>query len=404
MLKENKLFTLLPRELKAGIKEIKLEKELITNYLHKFDYYVSDIQQINTKGATDCLYFIITLQNDQKIFFKAGEKVDQEVKNILNLTKKGVNVISPALRGSQENEKILITELLEHPNFGTEAVQQLHSGEINIVQFLSFQNKTFEALSQFYNIIQVQNDQKNYKSKMFVIRSQERLNSLLTEQHNLSIAGKFIDQTTDIRLNEILHTPIKYFKDNQIVDLPNIVEMHQHFKGGMERLSEVVLKVIHGDFHAPNIALDSNNAIRIIDISDVRYQEDPNWDLGKWLNYLKRFYRAAERRNMKNADSSIYFSIDKERINLKDFYQSKLNSGDLKKINDDAVGKFASIIDCDLNLVNLRSMAAEFVVNLSTLHRHLKGYPQTIKNVLSCLCESYLIFQKTLNASHCQTI
>lgn len=375
--------------------------EPIINYLRECGYDVLETKSLTTKGATDCIYLVVTLKDGQKRFVKAGEKVDQEVKNILYLTKNGVDVIPPALFGSSEHNRILVTELFVNPDYGSEMVHKLHLGEVDIAQFLSFQNDVFRGLEQFYHIPVESNENKEEGSKMFAVRSQERLEALLAEQDTVAISGIFMDGV-DVLLKNILHFPIQYLKSGNKFNLPGLVAMNADFKDNcIKQLPQTESRIIHGDFHAPNIAVDLYDSIRIIDISDVRYREDPNWDLGKWLNYLKIFFRAAERRNLAESDYNIHFSITENRINLTDFNESKIDPEILAEISDKAVQKFASMIKSSADLVQLRSAAAEFVVNLSTLRRHIKKYPQTVKNVLSCLCESYIYFKERFNEKYC---
>ena len=126
-------------------------------------------------------------------------------------------------------------------------------------------------------------------SSYFETRVQERMNALL-EDKELIISKRFFDLDDDVLLDDLLHKEVMYKKEMQDTALSSIVDMCTDFIDCMKNIPQIKQKVVHGDFHAPNIARTSNNDVRIIDISDVRFNEDPTWDLGKWLNYFKRFY------------------------------------------------------------------------------------------------------------------
>lgn len=369
---------------------IELSPQDIGQYLEGIGYKIKERHTIDTAGATDCVYMGCSLDNGDERFIKVGEKVDKEVSNIEKLRNRGVRSIPPLYEGSNSDRRILITELLPNPNAGYESVKRLYEGEISTAEFLELQNKSFEALHEFYQI--TVDRKEDYSSQMFDVRTQQRMADLLAERH-LVIPARFLHSQGDVMLDTLLNKPIEYQKKRaSVFNAPSVIDMHKNFVDVITMIPQIKPKVIHGDFHAPNIALTNDNEVCIIDISDVRFGEDPTWDLGKWLNYFNRFYRASEIRASEQADPLVKFSLG-EKVVLEDSADVRIEKSSIEEINTQAVENFAKMIDEDEQIIALRSAAAEFAVNISTLRRHAIGYPQTVKNVLACICESYIHFK-----------
>ncbi len=132
--------------------------------------------------------------------------------------------------------------------------------------------------------------------------------------------------------------------------------------------------------------------MRLVDFVDMSYQEDPTWDLGKWLNYVKRFYKVAFFREQKQLDTEVKISISQSRINLYDHHQSRVRPEVLEK---PALKIFSRMTELDQTRLRSDSALAEFIVNVYTLPRHIRYYPHVVKNILSCICESYCQLQKS---------
>lgn len=364
----------------------------VRSHLENEGHFVTNIQFVKTDGATNCLYMIADIDGMER-FIKTGEKVNYEVKNIRMLGEQGVTSISPALSGSSIEKQILVTELLSKPNKGYEIVDNFHNGLVSLQEFFSFQESAFNALNELY---QIPVEDGTYTSQMFSVRASERIGVLIEEENDVMIPSPLFDAGADVHLRMLLHTPILY--SNSIHDsmtyIPSVVDMNNNFTRAMSAVPEIRPRVIHGDFHAPNIGASANGDICLVDLSDVRYNEDPAWDLGKWLNYVKRFYRASKLRKIQSADSNITADIGPNKIILQDFHTAQVS---VDEIVQQAMEKFSLMIQVDDDILELRTKAAEFVVNISTLLRHAKGYPQTVKTVLSCICDSYLQFQKAFN-------
>ncbi|MBN8828013.1 MAG: hypothetical protein J0H68_04840 [Sphingobacteriia bacterium] len=368
-----------------------LNKNQIVSYFKENGEKEFTIIPVSTLGATECSYFIAEYADGKKKFIKTGEKVDLEVKN-LNLLQP-FNLTSIPLMYKESSHNILISEYLNYPHAGNDAVNKLYN-DFNLNEFIEFQEKVFLALKELYDI-QVNN--KSSKTRMFKDRAEERIKDLIKDNtiHKLGLS-----------LKEIVETDIIYNHHNYI---PSIEKMTKNVISILNDLPEVNNKrVIHGDFHPPNITMDINYNIKLIDLSDIKYNEDPSWDLGKWLNFIKRFHWVVKLRSDKYSSNENYNHLKENiRVNFKDnkFFvsDSYVKPNVIKYINDKAIEKFAEITKEDKYLIEIRSAAAEYIVNLSTLKRHLHHYPETFEIVLYCVIDSYLNFIEKWNEYKKQT-
>lgn len=121
------------------------------------------------------------------------------------------------------------------------------------------------------------------------------------------------------------------------------------------------------------------------------YYEDPCWDLGKWLNHINRLHNVVNMRITGVPDPEINFKYAENLLILED---SHLSSFDLHVINQKAFKTFATMIDSPTELVAVRAKAAEFIVNISTLKRHINRFPCATTSVVSCILNSFLEFEE----------
>lgn len=364
------------------------DPEKAREYLVSEGYDFSEVEEIKTEGATDCVYYKTTLTDGRTIFIKAGEKVDQEVQNIAKLNTLGVHSIPSVERGSSSEIKILVTEFLEKPNFGFETTQAFHNCAVTEKEFLDFQNRAFDVLTQFYSIPVAQDT--TFRSEMFDVRMLGRLQEMLNDNEVKLDLGASSD--AHVSLHDLLDMPIQYTSDEHCENFSSVIGMCNEAVDMTQGTQLIKPRVIHGDFHAPNIALNSRGETVLIDMSDVRYKEDPAWDLGKWLNYIERFHRVAPLRAGLDAGQEIELSVKESGIELRTHIRK---SGDVGDIRESAVEKFSEMLGEDSGTIAKRAMAAEFVVNISTLRRHARMFPNTVPSVLSCICNSFTKFRNT---------
>lgn len=224
---------------------------------------------------------------------------------------------------------------------------------------------------------------------MFNGRLEQRLKDMQSEQDNTFISKDDLDTRQGLSLRDLLNVPIIYSKDLMQKKLPSISEMVSTFIKKINQLPQIRKRILHGDFHAPNITKDALGLIHFVDFSDVLFGEDPTWDLGKWLNHVNRLYRMVARRLDHSKESGLSFLFCDGIIYLNDTQPSNPK---LKEINNKAILTFSKMVDAPYDLVAVRASAAEFIVNVSTLKRHIKFFPYTTKLVVVCIIDSYVKF------------
>lgn len=288
----------------------------IQDYLISNNYQLESLTPIRTSGATDCSYYVASLSNGEKIFIKKGDKVDKEVRVITKLSRLGIHEHIPELyHGSSENEQILITKFFNDSTAGYKEVNEFYSGKIACDSFREFNYLALDALEELYK-----KDDFNtaYRTEMFDIRAKDRLTSIFhDEKLTFPCHGEKCD------LSKILNLPITYFNnDGDSIMLPPVATMNAIFTEKVTKIPGLKARIVHGDFHPPNIVRDDNRKIHIVDWSDVRFGEDPSWDLGKWSNYLKRFYRVALARQSGEDDNSIDMVVA-DHVSINDSYHNR---------------------------------------------------------------------------------
>ncbi len=363
------------------------------HYLSQFDYQIDSLEKVSTMGATDCTYFILSTNQGKHYFVKCGEKVDLEVANYQFLLAKGIHAISAIYPGTSSENKILIIEFADHAAFGAQVVEDFHEQRLTAQDLMLFQQKVCQAAAEIYRL---EEDANLVNScQLLEKRAQERLVQLLEDQDTKEIVSQQVENSKNNRLISFLTFPIIYKQNEKIQEIISIEQMVQVFCEKMAQVPALKFnRILHGDFHAPNISQDLQGNIKLIDLSDVKYHEDIAWDLGKWLNYINRFYRVAKLRSNDTPDQDTRIDIKEKTLYIT---TNLLINHQLKRINQAMIEQFAELSCEEPSLLKLRAQAAEFVVNLSTLKRHFLYHPQTVNLILSCIVETYLNFVEGWN-------
>lgn len=351
-------------------------------------YIITNIAPLKTNGATDCQYFLVeTLDN--KFFVKMGEKVNREIENLIFLSNHGVKFIPKIFPGTSVASSFLVEEFFEKNDYGYNIVNQFHANHVDENTFLNFQAKAFDLLKEFYKLrVPIEGN----SSTVFDKRAAQRLEDLLKEQDVIYISKDILGTETGISLRDMLHLPIRFSQSVINVECQSVVEMTTTFVAMMKRIPKIPHKILHGDFHPPNITQDNIGGLHPVDLSDVMYDEDPSWDLGKWLNHINRLYKVVAKRSSNYSDQEIIFDISQDNLLIVE--DRSIKNPALERINLEAVIYFSKMIDAPSDLVSVRAAAAEFIVNISTFKRHLNRFPFSTKAVFVCIIESYLQFQK----------
>lgn len=353
------------------------------SYLIQTGLPITSIIPIHTNGATDCSYYIIDTKY-LKYFVKTGEKVDKEIKNITFLRKNSVTCIPNLSSTTSYENKILITDFISHSDYGLRMVNAFHSGQISTENFLNFQSQALGLLKEFYRITPPENE--TTCSGVFSGRINQRIQDLLANQDEIMTPT----DNGELTLRSMLNAPIEYRDHKSSYHLPCLLEIAEEFSSMLKQLPELRKYVLHGDFHAPNICMNDDSQLVLVDLSDVMLQEEPVWDLGKWLNHFTRLYRVVNERTKDKPDSLISFSFVDSCIRIEDRHIGPLTD-DIRK---EAIRTFALLIDEERELIDVKSRAAECIVNFSTLRRHMLRFPDSARGVLVSIIDSYLAFKQ----------
>lgn len=353
------------------------------SYLYGTGLPIISITPFHTNGATNCSYCLLET-NEGKYFVKTGEKVSKEINNIIFLEKNSVTCIPRLAKGTSFENEIMITEFIPNSDHGFKMINDFHSGKISSESFLKFQSNALNLLQQFYRIPEFA--KVNMDPGVFTGRINQRIQDLLLDQDKIVVKS----DDGDLPLRLLLNAPILYRSKNNTHHLPSLLEIAEEVNVMLRELPPLKKHVLHGDFHAPNICMNENKELVLVDLSDIMLLEEPAWDLGKWLNHFTRLYRVVASRGENQPDLEISFSFIDSTIVIEDYHQEL----SLEKIRREAVSQFANMIAVDRDLIDVKTSAAEFIVNLSTLRRHMMRFPHSTRGVLACIADSYLDFKK----------
>lgn len=350
----------------------------ILKYLKEHGYCPIRCNKFLTHGATQCKYYIVTLKNQTKLFIKMGENVNYEIDNLNYLAKFNIHSLPVALSGSDSTKLILITKWLSSPQFGYDIVNLFHQGKVSAREMLAFQKKSFALLDPLYLL--------RYKKRKLPYPQNLRERMIFTLK-NLNTKTINIELANNIRipLNKIITLPINAPGGINATSVADMCESINNIFNRTKFFSS--RRITHGDFHPPNIIGDSFGSLNLVDYADVAYGDNPCWDLGKWLNYIKRFYIIANLRFAKHGGAGM-----KVRVNAKGIFL--YNIAPKEAISTTVVEKqaekfFSFMTGLKEQQIKLESALCQFLANVYTLKRHAVLYPHTVKTILYFIKESY---------------
>lgn len=350
------------------------------------------LKPLATRGATRTYYYLLTLA-DADYFVKYGEKVDLEVANQLRLDDS--LPIPPIGPGTSLEMGVLVRPVLSNPSFGYDLVETLHSSPMEVEEFISVQQRIFERAFLLYG----QPANATTPSKFFTQRIGQRLDALVSEPE-IDRCLKFAGLPEALASRELFSYPILYRSQTEDSILtPSICEMVREFNRQFMSISEIRTRYrIHGDMHPPNVVYHDPLGILFIDLSDICDSEDPCWDLGKWMNHVKRLHTVVQKRDLQDADGDITLGFESSRIELCDSTYYPVDRTEL--IGQAGVSQYASFLQEPAELIALRSKGAEFVANINTLKRHVELYPLMTKRLLCLIVQSYLEWNRAFNSQY----
>lgn len=367
-----------------------LTLEELGAYVQSKGYTVEKLFECVTNGATECSYFILE-SGGKKYFIKSGEKVDVEVKNYLKLEEMLQQTIAHVESGSCPNSGILIVEALDEPSYGFKAVDDFYAGKIDEEAFCVIQDAIFQKVHKFHQL-PVPLDLT--PSKMYSERLLERIGVLISEQESVQILQEHTGLLHDILLKELLEIPLVVEDHEGIKRHGSILQMIHKFFDMEKTLAPIQKRVLHGDFHAPNVGSNGSGECVLFDLSDVKYLEDPSWDLAKWLNHVSRLHHVVKNRQRPSIDEYLTLRESQGELLLCDRW---IRPFGLKEVREKAIDSFVQHIGVDKALLKVRSAALEFVVNINTMRRHMRQFPYTQGRILCCIVDSFHTFMREYN-------
>lgn len=322
---------------------------------------------ITTKGATDCSYYEASHDDFGDVFIKIGEKVSKEIRNYELLNSLNCPAVLPLI-GTLGKDGIILPRVTD-PILGYNAVDLLWEYPESFSNFISFQR---ESLNVLLAVHLSQKPEDSTTSRMFGNRINERFDALVSiKDHVVRISTK-----ESVQLSQLLFDSVPFQSTEGRISLPSIRSM-------IETLLPLVSDefpwrpvTIHADPQASNF-IGHDQRVVLADLSDVRRNEDVAWDIAKWVNYVGRFHKIVKER------AALTNSPDPSSLNILD--------STIHQIRTDAISQIAhSLPSTSAEALYLRTTAGEFVVNLSTLKRHITRFPLSSPYVIQAIGHSFI--------------
>lgn len=364
-------------------------KSEILKYLKEHGYCPIRCNKFLAHGATQCDYYTVILKNGTKLFIKTGENVNYEIDNLNYLAKFNINSLPVALSGSDSSKLILITKWLSSPQFGYDIINLFHQGKVSAREMLAFQKKSFALLHPLY-ILQHEKRKLPYPQN-----PRERITFAL-KGFNVKTINIELANNVRIPLNKIVTLPINTQGGVNAISIADMCKSINNIFNKIKPLSSQ--RITHGDFHPPNIVGGGSGFLNLVDYADVAYRDNPCWDLGKWLNYIKRFYLVANMRFAKHGGKEMMARVNAKSIFLYSITLKKAISTTV--IEKQAEKLFSFMTGLDEQQIKLESALCQFLVNVYTLKRHAILYPYTTKKILYFIKESYDDVRTLINKEH----
>lgn len=322
---------------------------------------------ISTKGATDCSYYEAFHDDFGDVFIKIGEKVSNEIRNYEILNSLNCPSVLPLI-GTLGKDGIILPRVSD-PVLGYNAVDLLWEYPESFPNFLSFQK---ESLNVLLAVHLSQEPEGSNISSMFGQRINERFDALVGIKDNvIQISAK-----ESVQLSHLLFDGVPFQSAEGRITLPSINSMIETLLPLLSEEFPWRPVTIHADPQTSNF-IGHNQKVVLADLSDIRRSEDVAWDIAKWVNYVGRFHQIVKER------ASLSNSADPSALNISDttIYQ----------IRTEAISQIAhSLPHTSEDSLYIRATAGEFVVNLSTLKRHITRFPLSSPYVIQAIGHSFL--------------
>ena len=337
-------------------------ERVLTSICEAKDKKPSRIDEVRN-GQTDTLKRVVIFE-DQSYFIKIGEKVDQENKIYRNKFFENNSLfLKPIEKFSADN--VLVLPYFDGNDLEDDLIQSNITLNSERIEFLD------KLLHKVFTSFWEQNLQKS--------------------PIEIRAIKKYIDQRIEPFFEErkelkgIFFKPVVYQINGEGVSLPSINEMVAKVLSSFSSIKHGLSSCVIGDFQPSNI-LFSEESLKIVDLSNGAESGDMALDLGKFFNFINRFYLIAQIRSGlsvgKINDIPREAKLEIKSINRLPLLQQKIVENLEEKISEFVVSQTG-----DYNFPD-RLKLFKFITNLITTPRHVRlGVP--LEKMLSVIVDSY---------------
>lgn len=309
-------------------------------------------------GQTQTAKKILKIDN-MSFFIKLGEKVEIEKRNYNIPIFKDTKLFLPLLNKYSPYEDSIVLPFYDSQNLDDYIFHQ----KTNVNQIIKVINTVLRNTS-------INLWQKNIKNPNKDIT--DKVENMLMER--IDYLEKNINckiNNTQINIKKIFEFDIEYTKGREKINLPNIYTMLSDVIYLFKKYRPKYQTSITGDFQPSNILI-KNHQFKIIDLSECSLTGDMAMDIGKFFNFLNRFYTVSSIRDKKNnasknnANNALKIKNNKLIINNEEKNQ-------LQNIFEHIENNFTTNLCLsikDFSLPN-RVILFKFFTNIITLKRHL---------------------------------
>lgn len=355
--------------------------EVVLAIKKRFDGNICTVENFDL-GQSGAVKKVITIDN-QKFFLKIGEKVENEnaiyhnfyfAKNNLflspidDLTQLSNAIIIPFYDGITLDKFIFCSKI------SPDNIYKLLEGILN---------KTSKELW-------VSNLKKNEKLTNISVDNyiQDRISSLFDVMFN--------DNSNTFSFREIMDFKVVYTVNNKKYELPSINVIINDVLNLFKKFNAPFSSCVTGDFQPTNIIIN-NDKFKIIDLSNGSLDGDIAMDIGKFFNFINRFYNVALLRDDKLSDCNngvAKMLLNKGIIDLNFISKTDHVLENMMSILEENFVRKLGVEIKDYYLPD-RVKLYKFVVNLITFRRHIRD-DRLLDLLFASLFDSYLEIQQKI--------
>lgn len=335
-------------------------------------FHLDTIKTTHLKlGETNTVKYVID-SGYKRYFLKCGEKVDVEIEayekpqfqsmlffRMLYHTKNAL--IIPFFESRQ------LAEILYNPN-GV-YIQNILRGILNTTAanlWLKYTRRTSTDI---------------FSPKEYIVKRQ------VPPQTMFDING------TALTVDELYSQPIQYIKNGQICQLPAIKKMIETVLELCKEFPQLTETCVLGDYQPTNILVQKNQ-FKIVDISNANVNGDIAMDLGKFFNFVDRFYIVSRLRDHNYTTAKAAMTLNSKGVTIS---------------LDNEVNKYITNLNLDLEERFVRSVIEQtgdytlservklykVITSYITINRHLK-HENLGEHLFACLADAYTELERAV--------